>query len=255
MCGRFALYTPPARLARYFEASLDPGVDPDGSPSYNVAPTDAVLGLRTEEDGGSRRLGGYRWGLIASDAPDPSGGGRLFNARAESLLGRPSFRTSYRQRRLVVPADGFFEWDKRQQPSVPHYFTRADGSPMAFAGLWDEWRDPADEDAPAIRSCTIVTTDASTDVAAIHDRMPVVLDRGVLDVWLDPGFDRDELDALLVAPPPGTVRHHPVDRRVGSVQVNEPGLIEERGEEADPGPAQLSLLDDVTRRDAPGVTE
>jgi putative SOS response-associated peptidase YedK len=254
MCGRFALYTPPARLARYFEASLDPDVDPDGTPSYNVAPTDGVLGLRPVDDGG-RHLGAYRWGLIPSNAPDPSVGGRLFNARADSLLRRPSFREGYRERRLVVPADGFFEWDKAVQPSEPHYFTRADGSPMAFAGLWEEWHDPRMEDAPPIRSCTIITTGASTDVSAIHDRMPVVLNPDALEVWLDPGFDRDELDALLAAPPPGTLFHHPVDRRVGSVRVNEPTLIEEVAEGPDDAPAQLSLLEDLTDAAPPPVAE
>jgi putative SOS response-associated peptidase YedK len=251
MCGRFALYTPPARLARYFEASLDPDLDPEGAPSYNVAPTDAVLGVRAEDDGASRRLAGYQWGLVPGDAPDPSGGGRLINARAESLLRRPSFRDAYRQRRLVVPADGFFEWDRSRQPSVPHYFLRADGAPMAFAGLWEEWRDPNAEGAPPLRSCTIITTDASDDVAAIHDRMPVVLNPEALEVWLDPGFDREEHDALLVAPPSGTVRHHPVDRRVGNVRVNEPGLIAEEIAEPEDEPAQLSLLGDMTDPEPP----
>lgn len=254
MCGRFALYTPPARLARYFEAELDVDLDEHGTPSYNVAPTDPVLGVKEEGHGG-RLLGVYRWGLIPPDAPDPSVGGRLINARADSLLRRPSFRESYRERRLVVPADGFFEWDKTARPSTPHYFTRADGASMAFAGLWAQWSDPNVEGAAPIRSCTIITTAANDDVATIHGRMPVVLSPDALEVWLDDGFDRDELDALLAPPAPGLLRHHRVDRRVGSVKVNEPGLIAELPEAASDTASQLSLLDDVTGADPPAVAE
>lgn len=248
MCGRFALYTPPARLARYFDAALDAGLDPQGSPSYNVAPTHPVLGLRHAEDGDGRLLGAYRWGLIPGDSRDPSVGAKLINARGDSLLRRPSFREGFKHQRLVVPADGFFEWRKDQGRSEPHFFTRTDGVPMAFAGLWAEWIDPnAADGAPPIRSCTIITTEANGDVESIHSRMPVVLPTDAIDVWLDPGFDREELDGLLVPPPDGTLEHHRVDRRVGNVRNNDPSLVTELGAtegggEADDRPEQLSLL-------------
>src|SRR5271165_83222 len=162
MCGRFALYSPPARLSRYFQATLGDDVDPDGVPSWNVAPTTDVLGLRARKGGaaadGATTIGAagtppvppvalvlnrYRWGLVPWFAKDPSGGNRLFNARAESVLTKPSFRAAFRARRLVVPADGFYEW--RKSPSghrQPYFFTRTDGEPLAFAGLWEGWRDP-----------------------------------------------------------------------------------------------------------------
>jgi putative SOS response-associated peptidase YedK len=232
MCGRFALVTPPARVARYFEAVLDDRAEPDREPSYNVAPTDPVLGVRVRRDdeAGSttRILTGYRWGLIPSWSKDASTGSRLFNARGETVTTRPSFREAFKQRRIIVPADGFYEWRKTNKGGKePHYFTRVDGAPLAFAGLSEWWRDRRVPDAPAIYSCTIITTTASQDMDGIHDRMPVVLDPGVFDVWLDPSIDDlHEVAALVRAAPPGTITHYAVGPRVGNVRNNDAELIE-----------------------------
>jgi|SRR6185437_6608671 len=252
MCGRFALYTPPDTLARLFDAELAAGAAAIG-PHWNVAPTTQVLGLRF---GGGPGIDGpprlplvldqFRWGLIPAGATDPSPGSRLFNARAESVANRPSFRDAFDRRRVAVLADGFFEWRKGTgSRRTPHYFHRADGQPLAFAGLWADWRDPRRQgpqdpaaERPAVRSCTIVTTTAGQDMDGIHDRMPVVLARDVLDLWVDPAdADPDELAALLRPAPPGTLVHHPVDQRVGNVRHDDPGLIALR--EADPEPATL----------------
>jgi putative SOS response-associated peptidase YedK len=231
MCGRFALITPPTRLARYFEAVLDDRIDPEGTPSWNVAPTDQVLGLTARragaEDQLTRTLRPFRWGLIPSWSKDASAGSRLFNARGETVSTRPSFREAFKARRIIVPADGFYEWHKQRSGSKqPHYFTRADGEPLALAGLAEWWRDTHAPDAPAIHSCTIITTTASQDMDGIHDRMPVVLDPDTFDVWLDPeADDLSELTALVRAAPAGTVTHHAVSQRVGSVRNNDPELI------------------------------
>jgi putative SOS response-associated peptidase YedK len=232
MCGRFALITPPARLARYFQAVLDDSVEPDRAPSYNVAPTDPVLGIaaRRQEDGGEleRRLRTYRWGLIPSWAKDPSAGSRLFNARSESVTTKASFRTAFKSHRIIIPADGFYEWRTiRKGTKQPHFFTRADGAPMAMAGLSEWWRDRRTPDAPAVYSCTIITSTAGPDMDGIHDRMPVILDPSTFAIWLDPeNDDTAELRALLHGTAPGTVQHRAVGQRVGNVRNNDPSLVE-----------------------------
>jgi putative SOS response-associated peptidase YedK len=233
MCGRFALITPPVRLARYFQATLDDGVEPERRPNWNVAPTTQVLGITArrgdEDDDVTRTLASFRWGLIPSWAKDAASGSRLFNARGETVATKPSFRAAFKARRIIVPADGFYEWHKQSSGSKqPHYFTRADGEPLALAGLSEWWRDKnAPDDAPAIRSCTIITTSASQDMDGIHDRMPVILNPDTFDVWLDPDTDDvSELTALVRAAPVGTITHHPVGQRVGSVRNNDAELIE-----------------------------
>jgi putative SOS response-associated peptidase YedK len=235
VCGRFALFTPPVRLARFLQATLAEGVDPEAPPSWNVPPTRSVLGVveRPDDEGEvARFLETFRWGLVPSWAKDFSVGGRLFNARSESVASKPSFRAAFTARRALIPADGFYEWARPNHgPKQPHYFTRADGDPLAFAGLWEVWRDPdKKDDAEPRRTCTIITTSASQDIDGIHDRMPVILEAAAFEPWLDPAnHDRDLLQGLLGPAPPGTLIHHPVDRRVGNSRADGPELIEEAG--------------------------
>jgi putative SOS response-associated peptidase YedK len=230
MCGRFALITPPVRLARYFQAALEDGMEPTQPPSWNVAPTDRVLGIRARHRDGevSRVLLPFRWGLIPSWAKDASAGSRLINARGETVATRASFRSAFTTHRIIVPADGFFEWRKQNSGGKqPHYFTRADGAPLAMAGISEWWRDRnGPPDAPGIRSCSIITTTASQDMDGIHDRMPVILDPDSFDAWLDPDTeDIATLTAFVRAAPAGTIVHHAVDQRVGNVRNNDAGLI------------------------------
>jgi putative SOS response-associated peptidase YedK len=233
MCGRFALFTPPVRLARYFQATLGDDLEPERSPNWNVAPTTQVLGITARRPDGddelTRLLTEFRWGLVPSWAKDPTAGSRLFNARGETVATKPSFRAAFKARRIIVPADGFYEWHAQSGGGKqPHYFSRADGEPLAFAGLSEWWRDKsAPADAPGLCSCTIITTSASQDMDGIHDRMPVILNPDTFDVWLDPETeDPSELTALVRAAPSGTLVHHPVDRRVGSVRNNGATLID-----------------------------
>lgn len=278
MCGRFSLYTPPSRLARLFDAELAAGVDPDGRPRWNVAPTDDVLALRARavpkdgEVGTGERAGDqtgagtgsgsgsgprlildrFRWGLVPPWAKDLSVGARQFNARAESVAERPAFRSAFAARRAAVLADGFYEWRKAPGGSQPFYFQRADGEPLAFAGLWERWRDPrlADDPDAWVLTCTLITTPAGPDVEDVHDRMPVVLERPALAVWLDPATtDRHDLEALLHPSPRGTLARHRVDRRVGSVANDDPSLIEPVE-----APRQAALFGrDRTSPDDPGI--
>jgi putative SOS response-associated peptidase YedK len=232
MCGRFALYTEPARIARYFGATLAEGPDGEHAPSWNVAPTDEVLGVRERppRDGGApeRVLMTFRWGLIPWWSKDAKSGSRLINARRETVATKPSFREAFEKRRIIVPADGFYEWRRTKTGGKqPHFFTRADGAPMALAGLAERWRDPRlPEDAPLVRSCTIITTTAGSDMEGIHDRMPVLLDPATFDLWLDPfNEDIEEMRALLAPLPAGTVVHHAIGPRIGNVKNNDPELI------------------------------
>ncbi len=230
MCGRIALFTPPAKMARFLDATLGAEVDPEGHPSFNLGPTQRIDGVRIND--GARVLERFRWGLIPGWAKDASFGSRTFNARAETVATKPSFRSAYKRRRLLIPVDGFFEWDRRAAGKPqPHYFTRTDGEPLVFAGLHESWRDPTDgEDAPAIQSATVITTEAGPDMDEIHDRMPVILEQETFDLWLSE--DEDELEALssLLQPAePGTIVHVPVDRAVGNVRNDGPSLIEPIG--------------------------
>jgi putative SOS response-associated peptidase YedK len=231
MCGRFALFTPPARMAKYFQATLGNEVDPEQRPSWNVAPTTTVLGVEAHRTEGSedltRTIDSFKWGLVPSWAKDASTGNRLFNARGETVTTKPSFRSAFKARRLIVPADGFYEWHRQSDGSKqPHYFTRSDGEPFGFAGLYERWWDKEAPDAPPLTSCTIITTEAGPDMDGIHDRMPVILNPDTFDIWLDPDIEEtSELTALLRPAPDGTVAHRPVDGRVGNVRNNDAGLI------------------------------
>jgi len=240
MCGRIALYSEPDFLARVFDAQLALDLAPDRRPSWNIGPMRSVLAVADvpDADGAAtvhRELDRYRWGLVPSWAKDPSTGNRTFNARAETVASKPSFRAAFTARRLAVVADGFYEWKPATTGAKqPYYFTRADGQPLALAGLWEQWwGGPGGQDAdaapqPALRTCTVITTQAGPDMGDIHHRMPVVLEPEVLEEWLDPANrDKPELESLLVPSPGGTLVHRPVGREVGNVRNDGPELIEE----------------------------
>ena len=226
MCGRVALFTPPVRLARLLDAALAAGLNPDGDPSWNVGPQRRLFAV-TERDEG-RVLDRYRWGLVPSWSKDRAIGNRLFNARGETVAEKPSFRSAFAKRPCVIPVDGFYEWDHRAgHNKQPNFFTRTDGEPLLFAGLYEFWRDPGDpEDAAPLATCTIITTTPSDDLDEIHDRMPVILEHGDVETWLnvhDHGCD--ERVGLLRAAPTGTLSHYGVDSAIGSVKNDGPELI------------------------------
>jgi putative SOS response-associated peptidase YedK len=170
-----------------------------------------------------------RWGLVPFWAKDTTIGDKLINARAETVAEKPAYRRSFERRRCIVPADGFYEW--KPEPGVkkrrPHFIHRADGTPLAFAGLWDSWYDPNVEDAPRLRSCAIVTTVCNDDLAPLHHRMPVVLPEDAWGQWLDPSVrDVEALQRLLVPLPNGELVHHPVSMLVNTPDSNGPELVQ-----------------------------
>lgn len=228
VCGRFVSSSPPDELAAYF--GVDAVAESVLEPSWNVAPTKDVYAVLDHD--GQRYLDAFHWGLVPSWAKDAKIASKLINARAETLGEKPAFRTSFRSRRCIVPASGFYEWRTlggtgRNRRKQPMFIAAADGSPLAFAGLWSVWRGP-DKDQEPLRSTTIVTTTPNATMAPIHDRMPVILPRGVWDRWLDPELDDpDELAALCVPADEGVLVVHPVATTVNSVRNDGPELIEE----------------------------
>jgi putative SOS response-associated peptidase YedK len=240
MCGRYVQVTPVEEVLDFFDARAEPEVIAEHRASFNIPPTTSVLAIAAGEDG---RVGQhYRWGLVPFWAKELSLGNRAFNARAESVATKPMFRAAFRERRVVVPADAYYEWQVLGPKAKQAYaFQRADGAPLAFAGLWEYWRDP--RDGTVVHSCAILTTQASPDIV-IHDRMPVILDQKDIDAWIDPA--NRNLDALLslsVPAPSGTLVRRAVSARVGAVSNDDAHLLDplvtEDGEIIETG--QLSL--------------
>ena len=218
MCGRYTLRTPVEKLAEEFGLE-DSSVDLP--PNYNVAPTQGVAAVLAEN--GHRRLEVLRWGLIPPWADDPQIGSRMINARAETAHEKPSFRRAFRERRCLIPADGFYEWKRTNGTKQPYYIHMKEGRPFAFAGLWESWRE---EDGPEVRSCAILTTRPNALASEIHDRMPVILPAGSREAWLDPEAEKEELLALLEPYPEDEMEAYPVSRYVNSPQNNDPHCVE-----------------------------
>ena len=163
---------------------------------YNIAPTQAVAIVQIAAGTSVRRWQMVRWGLIPSWAKDASIGNRMINARGETLADKPAFRAAFRRRRCLVPADGYFEWQKTGSVKQPYYIRLCDDRPFAMAGLWESWLNPTTNEP--LQSCTIITTQANQLTQPIHDRMPVILDAADYELWLDPQLqDPERLGALL----------------------------------------------------------
>jgi putative SOS response-associated peptidase YedK len=220
MCGRYTLSTPVGTLAEEFDIA-EPL--PELQPNYNVAPTQEVPAVLAGNGGGERRLEMLRWGLIPSWADDPGIGARMINARSETVAEKPSFRRAFKDRRCLIPADGFYEWQKTNDGKQPYYLRMKSGRPFAFAGLWENWKGDGGE----IRSCTILTTNPNDLAREVHNRMPVILPPEVYEIWLDPDLgETDQLLSLLAPYPPGDMEAYPVSRRVNSPSNNEPSCVE-----------------------------
>jgi putative SOS response-associated peptidase YedK len=224
MCGRFVSATPPDQVAAYFEAEAPEALL---EPSYNVAPTTDVYAVLS--DGTTRHVDAFHWGLVPRWAKDPKIGSKMINARAETVAEKNAYKAAMKRRRCIVPADGFYEWQKveGQKAKRPFYIHRPDGEPYAFAGLWETWKGPDGSSDEVLRSCTIITTAANATMAQIHDRMPVILPPEAWDTWLD--RDNDDLELLgklLVPAPPELIVLRPISTAVNSVRNDGPELLE-----------------------------
>ena len=232
MCGRFMLYSNSEAIAAHFGARLAPELKALLVPRYNIGPGSPVLGIRQGSERGRGRDGAPRpeathflWGLIpawvkAGPENRPDWRLNLFNARLETAAEKPAFRGAWRHRRCLLPADGFYEWQRREDGSKQPWCMQArDGDLLAFAGLWDAWHGP---DGSVLQSCTILTTGATGEFNRIHGRMPVILAREDYAPWLA----AEPLTPDRVRPcPPETLRWFPVGRGVNNPHAEGPQLI------------------------------
>jgi putative SOS response-associated peptidase YedK len=212
MCGRYRLSRRKQLLEDHF--ATDPW-EGDWEPRYNIAPTQPVPVIRQDPKEPVRRLSLVRWGLIPSWSKDASGAARMINARSETASTLPTFREALRLRRCLVPADGFYEWQRTGKAKQPFCFEVNDGELFAFAGIWDCWRDGS---GTVLETCSILTTTPNTVTAAVHDRMPVIVDPDAYDLWLDPGMKDSRAASDVLRPYDANhMRCHPVSTRVNNV--------------------------------------
>jgi putative SOS response-associated peptidase YedK len=216
VCGRYSLATPQEELLETFDV---PPLTFDHAPHYNIAPgQDAPV---VAQDRRGRRLGPMTWGLVPSWAASP---GRPFvNARSETVGTTASFREAFASRRCLVPADGFYEWRKEGAARVPFWFHPRRGGVLALAGIWERWTAPGHG---ARHGFAVLTVEANVDVAEVHHRMPVLLDPSCWDTWLRRDASLDQVSALMVPAPAGTLLRHAVSTRVNGTAQDDPGLVE-----------------------------
>ena len=226
MCGRYTQARPWSELVELY--NLADSITPlNVEARYNIAPTQDVPVVRRQTDSEDGELVMFRWGLIPSWAKEISIGAKMINARAETVHEKPSFRSAFRQRRCLIAADGFYEWQKHPQgPKQPYFITVANDRAFAFAGLWESWKAP---DGSNVETCTIITTEANDLLRTIHGRMPVILTPEAFDPWLDTTRPQDAARALL-KPFEGEMVAYPVSQHVNNVRNDDPSCIERLSE-------------------------
>ena len=194
MCGRYRLSRRKQIIEEYFDTAP---WDDDWNPRYNIAPTQMVPVIRQHPKEPVRQIAAMRWGLVPKWAKDPSIATGTINAKSETAATKPAFRDPLKLRRCLIPADGFYEWKRTGSAKQPFCFEVNDGELFAFAGLWDGWKNT---EVQWIKTCTILTTIPNAVTSAIHDRMPVILDRNSYDLWLDPGVTDLQVVSELLKP-------------------------------------------------------
>lgn len=214
MCGRFTLKSP----SRTKFDSVVTHVLNELAPRYNIAPSQTIPAVIERE--GEQRVEFLQWGLIPSWSREAKG---IINARAETLKEKPRFSESFRRRRCLIPADGFFEWQRTGKWTQPYFFQMKNGEPFAFAGIWDSWRN----DTQPIFSCAIITTLPNELLSPIHDRMPAILRPETYNEWLSASTPPDDLTQLLSPFPANEMRSYPVSTKVNGTELDEVQLVEE----------------------------
>jgi putative SOS response-associated peptidase YedK len=217
MCGRYAAFLPAEAVARLFH-TVNPL--PNVPPSWNVAPSQDAMVVRRHPETGDRHLDLLKWGLVPRWTKDAAHAQRPINARSETVATSGMFRSAFAQRRCIVPADAFYEWQVQPAGKQPYAIARRDEQPLAFAGLWEGYRAP---DGAVLRTFTIVTTQASVEMTPLHSRMPVILETVDWPAWLGE-TDRNPVD-LLHPSPEGTLRYWPVSRSVNTPRNNTADLL------------------------------
>lgn len=216
MCGRYSLQKTPSESVVVYQGEQSALM----GPRYNVAPTNWMPVIPMSDPG---HVYYYRWGLVPHWAKDEKVGFRMINARAETVLEKPAFRTPMRRGRCLVPADGFYEWKRTEAGKQPYRITLSDEEMFYFAGLYDCWQSP---EGKAIWTYTIITTEPNELMVDIHDRMPVILPRAQTKRWLNPQEQAEMLQPLLVPYPAEAMNAYPVSPAVGNVRNDRPDLID-----------------------------
>jgi putative SOS response-associated peptidase YedK len=239
MCGRFVSARKRLELLEEFAATRD-AVAADREADYNVAPTKRIYTVLTHKDERELRL--VRWGLVPGWAKDTKVGARMINARAETVAVKPSFRAAFARRRCLIPADGYYEWMTEGKVKQPYYIYRTDGGILAFAGIYELWRNsqvPDDHEDALYWSASIITTQATDEIGQIHDRTPMVIAPGDWTDWLDPANNEKELLLSVMRPATSSgsqsLTSYQVSTTVNSVRNNGPSLIEPLGDTESPG--------------------
>ena len=245
MCGRYLLHADPKLIERAFRAEFSQ-IPRELVPRWNIAPTQRVPIVRNQPglelkivrqgEGRGRELATVRWGLIPAWAKDPAIGNRMINARAEGVADKPAFRSAFRTRRCIVPASGFYEWQRQGRGAKqPYLIRRKDSLPIGFAGLWESWEDRATGEV--VETCTIITCPPNALMAELHDRMPVILDLADYERWLDPSIPGGE--ELLQPCPAEWLEAMPVSTKVNSPRNDDESIIQPEGEALGVQPALL----------------
>lgn len=221
MCGRFTNNAKPEQIKTEFKVGAN---NPNlFQPRYNIAPSQMIDVVFTPES--EPILSQLKWGLVPSWAKESDIGNRMINARAETITKKPSFREAFKSRRCVIPASGFFEWQKKSAGAKqPFYFYLKEKEVFGFAGLWEEWLDK--NTGELLETCAIITTEANEVLKPVHERMPVILKTESYDEWLDAKVkDTGKLQKFLVPYPAAEMSSHPVSRSVNIPDTNSPELI------------------------------
>jgi putative SOS response-associated peptidase YedK len=217
MCGRYRL----SRRKQILEEHFDSVFEEDWTPRYNIAPTQPVPIIRQHTKEPVREMSLVRWGLIPSWSKDSSTAAKMINARSETAATLPAFRDAMKSRRCIIPADGFYEWQKKGKAKQPYCFEVNNGKLFAFAGIWDRWKNPSGD---IVETCSILTTTPNAVTSAVHDRMPVILDPEGYDLWLDPGMKNVNVASELLKPfDARSMRCYPVATRVNHVANDDEG--------------------------------
>ena len=224
MCGRYASYLPPDAIARLF-GTVNPL--PNLRPTWNLAPSQDAPVIRLAANG-ERHLDVLKWGLVPSFTKDLKKARKPINARSETVAISGMFRAAFVKRRCLVPAPAYYEWRADPDGKTPFAVARVDGDPVVFAGIWEDWRSP---DGETLHTFSTITTDANRQLAAIQDRMPVILERVDWPVWL--GEVEGDVTALLRPLPEGLLRTWPVDKKINKVGHDGPQLLDQQ-QEAEP---------------------
>ncbi|EAW37489.1 SOS response-associated peptidase [Lyngbya sp. PCC 8106] len=221
MCGRFTLTDNGEQIPEQFQLSEIPEI----TPRYNIAPTQLVATVSMNSKSEKRQFNWMRWGLIPSWAKDQKMGAKLINARVETVTEKPSFRQAIRQHRCLIIADGFYEWQKQKDDKQPYYLHLENHQPFGFAGLWQRWKSPENQE---IISCTILTTEADNQVRSIHHRQPIILSENNYSQWLNPHLTKpQEILPLLTAQP--RLNYYPVNPVVNNPRHEKADCIQEKG--------------------------